>query len=356
MKKSKVKKVGMVATSLALTASLLAGCGGSTTSSTSSSAATYKVGMVTDTGGINDQSFNQSAWTGLKALAQKDPAFSVKYLESTQSSDYTPNFNQFSSNNYNLVWGIGFLMMDAITAAAKAHPTSQFAIVDDTADSLPSNLTCVVFKAQESSFLVGYIAALKTQTNKVGFVGGIKGTVIDQFEYGFRAGVAYGAKQMGKSVDVNVQYANSFSDAALGKGIAQNMYAKGADIIFSAAGNVGQGVITEAKDENKLVEGVDLDQSYLAPNNVLTSAMKNVGTAVSELSQAIKKGENYKGKTVVYGLKEGGVGIPYTDQSKKMCGEDILNKAKTVQQDIIDGKITPPSNSAAYDKYVSSLK
>jgi basic membrane protein A len=316
----------------------------------------YNIGMVTDVGGINDQSFNQSAWTGLQQYNKDHPEAKVKYLESAQSGDYSTNLNQFASGGYKLVWGIGYLMTDAIKAASQAYPNTHFAIVDSSIPGAPKNLTCVVFRAQESSFLVGYIAAQKTKTNRVGFVGGVKGNVIDQFEYGYRAGVAYGAKELGKTVNVDVQYANSFSDASLGKGIAQNMYSKGADIIFSAAGNVGQGVITQAKDENKLCIGVDLDQSGLAPNNVLTSAMKNVGNAVQLVSAGVEQGKDVGGQTVAYGLKENGVGIPYTDQATKMAGQDILNKAKQVQQQIIDGKIVPPFDDTTFNTYMGSLK
>jgi len=167
--------------------------------------------------------------------------------------------------------------------------------------------------------------------------------------------VAYGAKELGKSISVNVQYANSFSDASLGKAIAQNMYAQGADIIFAAAGNVGQGMIAEAKSENKLCEGVDMDQSSLAPNNVIISAMKNVNDVVGIISKDVKDGTGVGGKTISYGLKEGGVGIPYTDQSTKMCGQDVITKAKAVQQDIIGGTIVPPYNKDTYNTYISSL-
>jgi len=352
----KCKKLICLITSLSLIAMVFTGCSSSGGSASKSTAkVTFKDGMVTDTGGINDQSFNEGAWNGLQAFAKNNPAVKANYLESTQSSDYSPNLNQFASNNYNLVWAIGYLMEDAVKASATAYPNVKFAIVDDSITPAPTNLTCIVFRAQESSFLVGYIAALKTKTDKVGFIGGIPGTVIDQFEYGYRAGVAYGAKQLGKMISVNVQYANSFSDASLGKAISQNMYAHGTDIIFSAAGNVGQGMISEAKSENKLCEGVDMDQAYLSPNNVLTSAMKNVNTVVESISKNIKNGVKEGGKTISYGLKQQGVGVPYTPQAIKMCGQDVINKTKTIQQDIISGKIVPPYNKATYSTYIDKL-
>lgn len=353
----KCKKLVSLIASMSVVAMVFAGCSsGGKTATTTTPKATFKDGMVTDTGGVNDQSFNQGSWKGLQAFAKKNPTVQVKYLESVQSSNYPSNLNQFASNKYNLVWGIGYLMEDAVKASAKAYPNVKFAVIDDAMTPHQSNVTGVIFKAQESSFLVGYIAALKTKTNKVGFIGGITGTVIDQFDYGFRAGVAYGAKELGKTITVNVQYANSFSDASLGKAISQNMYAKGADIIFTAAGNVGQGMVSEAKSENKLCIGVDMDQAYLAPNNMLTSSLKNVGNVTEAVSKQVKDGVNVGGKTLSYGLKDNGVGVPYTAQAIKMCGQDVLDKTKTVSADVVSGKIVPPYNKATFTQYMTTLK
>lgn len=353
----KCKKLVSLIMSMSVVTMVFAGCSSSgKTATKTATTPTFKDGMVTDTGGVNDQSFNQGSWKGLQSFAKKNKGVQVKYLESVQSSAYPSNLNQFASNKYNLVWGIGYLMENAIKASAKAYPNVKFAIIDDAITPPQSNVTGVIFRAQESSFLVGYIAALKTKTNKVGFIGGISGNVIDQFDYGYRAGVAYGAKQLGKTISVNVQYANSFSDASLGKAISQNMYAKGADIIFTAAGNVGQGMISEAKSENKLCIGVDMDQSYLAPNNIITSSLKNVSNVTEAVSKQVKDGVNVGGKTLSYGLKDNGVGVPYTAQATKMCGQDVLDKTKTVGKDIVSGKIVPPYNKATFTTYSSSLK
>ena len=181
----------------------------------------------------------------------------------------------------------GFAMADATLKAAKDNPNTQFAIIDNGNDSQVSNFTGVMFRAQEPSFVVGYIAARTTKTGKVGFVGGISSALIDQFEYGYRGGVAYANKEKGTNVEISAQYAESFSDAAKGKAIANSMYSDGCDIVFHAAGGVGTGVIEAAKDANKLAIGVDRDQAYLAPENVLTSALKRVNVAIVEISEKI---------------------------------------------------------------------
>jgi basic membrane protein A len=151
----------------------------------------FKIAMVTDTGGVNDQSFNQSAWEGLQKLSA-DTKAAVKYSESKQESDYATNLDKAADDGNNLIWGIGFAMADAVVNSAKQNPDISYAIVDNSyGDKTPSNVTGVMFRAQEPSFLVGYIAAKTTKTGKVGFVGGMTGNIIDQFEYGYKAGVAY---------------------------------------------------------------------------------------------------------------------------------------------------------------------
>lgn len=312
----------------------------------------FKVSMVTDTGGVNDQSFNQSSWEGLQKL-KADTGAEVSYAESKQESDYATNLDKAVDDNNKLIWGVGFAMGDAILNAAKANPDVPFAIVDNAYDSTPSNLTAVVFRAQEPSFLVGYIAAKTTKTNKVGFVGGIKSGVIDQFEFGYKAGVAYGAKEANKKVDVVSQYAESFSDSAKGKAIASKMFSDGCDIVFHAAGNVGTGVIEAAKDAKKFAIGVDKDQSFLAPDYVLTSAMKLVNKAVEEVSKDVMDGKKIGGTTISLGLTEDAVGIP---EEHKLMGDETYKAAIALEQQIKDKKIVPPASEADYKTFVAGLK
>lgn len=307
----------------------------------------FKVGMVTDVGGINDQSFNQSAWKGMQRL-RDDHGAKVSYLESKQEADYSTNLDIMSDQNNDIVWGIGFAMADAILTAADANEDIHYALIDNAFENTPANVTGVVFKSQESAFLVGYIAALTTKTDKVGFVGGQTSLIIDQFEYGYKAGVNYGAKEKNKNISISVQYADSFTDAAKGKAIANKMYSDGCDIVFHAAGGVGNGVIEAAKDNNKFAIGVDNDQAYLAPDNVLTSAMKNVDIAVEDVSLKYKNGEEIGGKTFTYGITESGVGIP---QEHKLMGDETYNKALQLEEKIKSGEIVPPGTQKDYENF-----
>ncbi|BCZ45304.1 CD4+ T-cell-stimulating antigen [Clostridium gelidum] len=330
----------------------MVGCGSSSTKTEdkgTSSEKEYKVAMVTDTGGVNDQSFNQSSWEGLQSFEKNNKGAKSSYLESKQESDYATNLDKVVDGGNKLVWGIGFAMSDAITNSAKSNPDVSYAIVDNSyGDKTPANVTGVMFRAQEPSFMVGYVAAKTTKTNKVGFIGGIKGNIIDQFQYGYQAGVQYAAKELGKDITVDVQYAESFGDASKGKAIANKMFSSGCDIVFHAAGNVGVGVIEAAKEANKFAIGVDRDQAYLAPANVLTSALKLSSVAVENISKEAMSGNKIGGKTYTYGLKENAVGIP---TENKNMDPAVYKATIAIQDKIKDGSIVPPFNEETFKAF-----
>jgi basic membrane protein A len=304
-----------------------------------------KIAMVSDVGGVNDQSFNQSAWEGLQR-AQTELGIKVSYQESNNNSDYKPNLETLRDAGNAVIWSIGFMMGDATLEAAKANPNQKYAIIDMAyGDKTPPNLIGVVFKAEQPSFLVGYIAGKMTKTNKVGFVGGIKGFIIDAFDYGFHAGV----KTANPKAVVLRQYAESFTDAAKGKSITSQMYQKGADIVFHASGGVGDGVIEAAKEKKKWVIGVDKDQNFMAPDNVITSAVKRVDNAIFNVAKDLKEGKWAGGSTISYGLGEGGVDIAAS--SNKHVPEAILKEVEALKQKIIAGEIVVPFNEETYKKF-----
>ncbi len=306
----------------------------------------FKVAMVSDVGGVNDQSFNQSAWEGMQR-SQKELGYKISYLESNNNSDYNPNLETLRDADNDLIWSIGFMMGDAALETAKANPMQKYGIIDMAyGDKTPKNLVGVVFKAEEPSFLVGYIAGKMTKTGKVGFVGGIRGFIIDAFDYGFHAGV----KHANPDATIIRQYAESFSDAAKGKSIANQMYQQGADIIFHASGSVGEGVIEAAKEKGKFAIGVDKDQNFLAPDNVITSAVKRVDSGIFNICKDLKEGKWAGGQTVAYGLKEGGVDIAET--SSKHVPAEILTEVETIKQKIISGEIKVPNNAETYESFI----
>ena len=313
---------------------------------TMASAKKIKVAMVTDVGGVNDQSFNQSAWEGL-TRTKTDLDAKIAYKESKQDADYAPNLETLTDAEYDLIWGIGFLMGDAIKATAQLNPDQKYAIIDYFyGPETPKNVACAVFQEEQPSFLVGYIAGKMTKANKVGFVGGIKFPLIEKFEYGFMAGV----KLANPDAEVLRQYAESFTDAAKGKAITNNMYQQGADIVFHAAGGVGDGVIEAAKEKKQWAIGVDKDQNYLAPDNVLTSAMKRVDNAIFDMVKQLKDGSFAGGKAVVYNLSNDGVSIAPT--SKKHVPADILAEVDGLIAKIKAGEIVVPATKETYDAFM----
>lgn len=305
-----------------------------------------KIGMVTDVGGVNDQSFNQSAWEGLNKV-KKDLNLRVNYLESKQDADYVVNLQSMLEGKNDLIWGIGFKMSEAIKRAAKENPKQKFAIIDYSfeKENLP-NVVGVMFKAEEGAFLAGYIAAKMSKSGILGFVGGMDVPIIHAFQFGFKAG-AYSAN---KKIKILEQFAESFSDAAKGKAIANQMMGKGADVLFHAAGAVGDGVIEAAKEKNKFAVGVDRDQHYLAPKNVITSSLKSVDKAIYRVSSELNAGHFKGGSTLYLGLKEDAVDI--ASSTKELVPDSILKEVQEWKKDIIKGKFSPPKDKASYLKFI----
>ena len=225
----------------------------------------------------------------------------MKNLESKGDADYTPNLNQFVKDGYNLTWGIGFLMGDALKTVATQNPNAKLAIIDNVVEA--PNVESVTFSEQEGSYLVGVVAGLTTKTNKIGFVGGIDIPVIKRFEAGFVAGV----KAVNPDAKVQINYTGAFDKPDLGKAAAATIYNDGADIIFHAAGSTGNGVFNEAKDRAKngkkvWVIGVDKDQSLEFGDEVtLTSMLKRVDTAVIRVSKDVIDSKFQGGKVVTLG-------------------------------------------------------
>lgn len=319
-----------------------AGQGGATGGASGGAAPTVRIGMVTDVGGVNDNSFNQSAWEGLQKLQTEMnlPKENVNYLQSTSDADYVPNLTQFVKDKWDLTWGIGFLMGDHLKKVADENKDAKLAIIDAEVDA--PNVESVLFKEQEGSFLAGVVAAKMTKTKKVGFVGGVESPVIKRFELGFEAGV----KAVDPSVEVFKVYTGAFDKPDAGKSTASSMYDQGADIIFHASGQTGDGVFNEAKNrkakgQNVWVIGVDKDQSLTFGDDItLTSMVKRVDEAVVRVSKDLINGKFEGGKIVRLGLSEDGVGLAST--SNKNVPEDVLKVVDEYKQKIIKGEITVP--------------
>lgn len=349
----KKRKIGLALSALLASGTLLAACGNDDNASDTKKSKdkdSFSVAMVTDIGGIDDRSFNQSTWEGIEKFG-KDNGLSkgnngYDYLQSASESDYNTNLNSLVRRNFNLVFAVGFQLHDSVVEVAKQQKDAHFAIIDSVVEG-QDNVASIMFKANEASYLAGAAAALQSKTGKIGFIGGQESDIIDGFEAGFVAG----AKAANPKVKVDVQYAGSFGDAAKGQAIAKRMYDSGSDIIFHAAGGTGNGLFTEAKERKKKdpnadvwVIGVDRDQYDEGKvddktNVTFTSVLKRVDIAAEDVAKQTKDGKFPGGKTITLGLKENGVDLA---DSHGVITSDTQKKIDEYKEKIVKGEITVP--------------
>lgn len=363
----KMKKVAVVMLAVMLLAVLaLAGCGnsgnsnnspgntqqqqqqqaagGNEGSSNEGEQSEFKIGMITDAGGVNDNSYNQFAWEGLQLLSEETGA-QVRYLEGQGDADHEPNLNQFVQQKYDLIWSLSFATEEALRNVATANPDMHFGIIDsDMGGDIPDNIVSVTHMEEEGSFLVGVIAGLMTETNKLGFIGGVDFETINKFEFGFKAGV----QAVNPNAEVSSVYTGSFNAPDLGKQTAATMYDQGADIIYHASGPTGAGLFNEATErkengENIWVIGVDSDQSVVYGTDVtLTSMMKRTDQAIYLMSERFMNGEFAGGTQTVLGLKENAVGIAPTSDIN--VPQDVLDVVEEYREKIVSGELVVPKN------------
>ena len=242
------------------------------------------------------------------------------YSQSESDADYTTNLNRLVREDYNLIFGIGY-NCSLLSRKLLLNTQIQISAIVDSVAKKSDNIASITFKEHQGSFLAGVAAAMKTKSNKVGFVGGVDGDLINKFEAGYVAGV----KSVNPDIDVDVQYAESFAAADKGKLIASNMYSKGIDVIYHASGATGNGVFAQAKDIKKnnpdkdvWVIGVDRDQydeGQIGDNNVtLTSMVKRVDVAVQDVANQAMEGNFPGGEVLEYGLDDDAISIARTNE------------------------------------------
>lgn len=276
---------------------------------------TIKVTLILDEGGVNDESFNQSAWQGAQK-AQDEYNIKANYIESKQESDYKTNIETAIDQGNNLIIGVGFKLSDVIKEAAINYPEQKFAIIDGSYDEIPKNLRSILFNEEQAGYLAGLVAAKVSNSNKFGFIGGMDIPSVSKFAVGYEKAL----KEVNSKNELLTQYANSFTDAAKGKSISSKMYQSGIDVIFTAGGGVNSGVYESGKESNKLAVAVDLPQNKLAPDTILTSALKNVDEGVKLTIKDLVDGKFEGGKIAMFDISNGGVGYEKT----KLIPKDVI--------------------------------
>jgi basic membrane protein A and related proteins len=335
--------------------------------------AAHTVGLALDVGGRGDQSFNDGALRGLEVMAAGlrytargyEPMPDAEYqaalptdlrgrtfphlgipqplvLAGKAQEDYEPNLQLLVDQGTELVIAVGFMMEPAVRAVSARNPGAKFLLIDSPvldAAGKPTtvpNVRAVVFKENEGSFLAGALAGEITQMPKLGFIGGMQLPLIRKFEAGFRAGV----RQVNPKEEVLVAYTGTFDDEKKGVEVGQDIYGRGVDLVFHAAGLDGLGVIKAAQQAGKLVIGVDSDQSHVAPKTVLTSMVKHADVAVYLAVKDVMEGK-FAGGDLVLGLREGGVGLAKIADG--MAPPAALADVEKLKAAIIEGKIQVPA-------------
>jgi basic membrane protein A and related proteins len=339
---------------------------GSSGSPSASTAAKFKACMVTDTGGIDDKSFNASSWLGMQTAEKADPSIEATYLQSTTPADYASNISTFLAQKCGIIVTVGFLMADATEAAAKANPTQKFAIVDCSYASecltgaKETNIDQLVFNTVQDAFLGGYLAAAESKSHIVATYGGENFGTVTIYMDGFWDGVQYYNQHNHANVKVlgwnektqKGNFIGNFTDVGAGQALTNTFIGDGADIIFPVAGGVGLGTAkavqtADAAGKKVSVEWVDTDGCVNAPQYCkyfLTSVTKGIVSAVENAVLSAAKG-TFAGGTYVGTLSNGGAVLaPYHDFASKIPAS-VQTEINTLKSDIESGKIKPATKS-----------
>ena len=344
-----MKKLSFLLAVLMIATVLLSACAGGASSK-------LKVGLVTDTGGVNDKSFNQSAWAGVQKAATEF-GWEANYIESKVASDYSKNIDQFATEKYDVIVTVGFLMGDDTAAKAKQYPDIHFAIIDNSYfptegsaacpatakdcydDGGLKNVTSLMFQEDQVGFLAGVLAAGMSKSGVVCTVSGMEIPPVVRFVVGFQSGAKWMKSDIATPLNV---YIPSFTDPAKGKETGISMIGQGCDVIFGVGGNTGNGGLLAAKEQGLMAVGVDVDQYNTYPevqSALLSSAAKNVDVAVYEYLKTVKAGTE-KGGVVTATLANGGVGLASFHDWDSQIPQTVKDKINEAKAALIAGTIT----------------
>lgn len=300
------------------------------------SAQYLEAALVSDIGGFGDNSYNDLLKESLNK-AKQNLNLELAFRESELMTDYQDNINHFAENSYDLIWGVGFTMEEAVKEAAQMYPETNFVIFDGIVEE--ENVMSITFKKEEAAFLAGAAAALKTVSSRVAFIGGRESSELRKYQQGFRTGV----KTVDQEVEVITRYLGSFNDFSKAKEISNDLVEQNVDLIFYAAGAASRGIIDTAVEENIKLISLETSDIYLAPNNILTVIQKNTDYLVEEVVEAYYS-DNYINEIKEYGLADNAF-ILEKNQSAEMLSQETRQRIEEYKQQFLAGEIEIPSSN-----------
>ncbi|HZG78615.1 MAG TPA: BMP family ABC transporter substrate-binding protein [Paenibacillus sp.] len=346
------KKFLTVAACAVLLSSLLAACGGSSESNEPSGTAAEgdaaaNIAVVFATGGLGDKSFNDNGYAGIER-AKSELGITYDYVEPQEISEFETHHREFAkAAEYDLIVGIGFDQVDAIGKVAGEFPDQKFLLIDSVVEA--PNVASATTKDNEGAFLAGAVAAKKSESKKIGIVGGMDIPLINAFVAGYTAG----AKYTDPAMEVMVNYVGAWNDPNLGKEMAVSMYDGGADIVYAAAGGSGLGVFTAAEEKGKMAIGADMVPSQM-PDILVTTSVKRIDNIVFDNVKAIVDG-TWKAGIQSLGVAEDAVG--YSVEGTNIdVPQDVVDYAEDLKAKIISGDLVVPADVASVDAFLSSNK
>lgn len=310
----------------------------------------FDIAIVTDNEELGNDAKSQMIESGLLKIGDR---VSISKNGSTSEDRFIRQINNYINRDYDLIIATNFEMNEAIRSLADQNKETKFLVFNSIIDPSLENVNSLLFKTNESSFLAGYLAGLVTKTNIIGYIGSNSGVLSDFYEYGFKAGLLYAARELKTEMAVKTQYIEDLSDYSKGKELADAMYNDGVDVIYQTAGYAGVGAIESAKNNNKYIIGYDEDQSYLAPENVLTSTIKNYEFISEDLGMNYLTNSIESGQKLIYGIKEDGVSITKFNETSIYSIENY-NKVMSLYEKIKAGEIVVPFDGNSFKKFMEN--
>lgn len=308
----------------------------------------FDIAIVTDNEELGNDTKSQMIESGLLKIGDR---VNISKSGNIREDRFIKQINTYINREYDLIIATNFAMNEAIRSLADQNKKTKFLVFNSIIDPGLENVNSLLFKTNESSFLAGYLAGLVTKTNIIGYIGSNPGVLSDFYEYGFKSGLLYAARELKKEIAVKTQYIEDLSDYDKGKEFADLMYKDGVDIIYQTAGYAGIGAIESAKNNNKYIIGYDEDQSHFAPENILTSTIKNYEFISEDLGMNYLTNSIDSGQKLMYGIKENGVSISKFKETSIYSIENY-NKVLSLYEKIKTGEIIVPFNANSFNEFL----